>query len=186
VRDHTVFGSTYPEFIGLSATNTLTRRVNALYGPNATSQFSWERTRIDQHIASPQSGTVHYQYFANIRVRHTGPGGVTKVFLFLGADMSINTESPDTLQWMADPGFVGYTGFQGLEGQESGIAQETEMQTNGVVALTKALEDHMRKGSLKSMDEAAVGAYLQEKLAWKLVGVSHHLYISQSYIAVRI
>jgi tyrosinase len=172
VRDHTVFGSTYPEFLGLSATNTLTARVNALYGPNATSQFSWETARIDQHTASPQSGDVQYQYFANIRAQHTGPGGVAKVFVFLGGDMSVNTESPDPLQWMADPRFVGYTGFQGAAGQESEVAQEVEMQTNGVVALTKALEDHMRRGHLESMDEVAVVAYLREKLTWKLVGVS--------------
>jgi hypothetical protein len=172
VRDHTVFGSTYPEFLGLSATNTLTARVNALYGPNATSQFSWETARIDQHIASPQSGDAQYQYFANIRAQHTGPGGVTKVFVFLGGDMSVNTESPDPLHWMADPTFVGYTGFQGAAGQESGVAHEMGMQTKGVVALTKALENHLRRNDLESMDEAAVGAYLQEKLIWKLVGVS--------------
>ncbi|KAF2134809.1 Di-copper centre-containing protein, partial [Dothidotthia symphoricarpi CBS 119687] len=37
VRDHTVFGYTYPELIGLSEDVTLIRRVNALYGENATS-----------------------------------------------------------------------------------------------------------------------------------------------------
>jgi hypothetical protein len=115
---------------------------------------------------------VQYQYFANIRVQHSVPGGVAKVFVFLGGDVTTNTESSDPLQWMADPRFVGYTGFQGAAGQENGVTQEMEMQTNGVVALTKALEDHMRKGHLESMDEVAVGAYLQEKLAWKLVGVS--------------
>jgi tyrosinase len=158
----------------------LTARVNALYGPNATSQFSWETARIDQHVASPQSGAVHYQYFASIRAQHIGSGGVFKAFVFLGEEMGINTESPDTLRWMADPSFVGYMGFQGAAGQESGVAQEVEMQTNGAVALTKALEERMRKGDLESMDEVTVGAYLQEKLAWKLVGVGVQLQTSRS------
>jgi tyrosinase len=45
------------------------------------------------------------------------------------------------------------------------------MKTNGVVALTAALEDRMRMGELRSMDEVAVGMYLQEKLHWLLVDV---------------
>jgi tyrosinase len=170
VRDHTVFGSTYPEFLGLSATNTLAARVNALYGPNATSQFSWETARIDQHTASPQSGDVQYQYFAIIRAQHTGPGGVAKVFVFLGGDMSVNTESPDPLQWMADPRFVGYTGFQGAAGQEM------EMQTNGVVALTKALEDHMRKSCCRSLlaGKAVLEACWCKSSTWQTSQLAPH------------
>jgi hypothetical protein len=49
------------------------------------------------------------------------------------------------------------------------------MQTNGAVALTKALDECMRKGDFKSMGEVTVGAYLQEKLAWKLGGVGVQL-----------
>jgi hypothetical protein len=98
----------------------LTARVNAIYGPNATSQFLWETTHIDQHVASSQSGAVQYQYFADIRAQHVGSGGVPKAFVFLGEEMGINRESPDTLRWIADPSFARYTGFQGAAGEESG------------------------------------------------------------------
>jgi len=166
VRDHTIFGSTYPEFLGLSATDTLVGRVNALYGGNATSRFSWETARAEQHVAVPQNSDVQYQYSAVIRAQHMGPGGVSKVLVFLDADMHINAGPANTQAWMSEPGFVGYSGFQNAVGQE-----KTEMQTNGVVALTVALEDRMRMGELRSMDENVVGTYLQEKLHWLLVDV---------------
>lgn len=47
VCNHTVFGSTYPKFLDLSATDTLVGSVNALYRGNATSRFSWEITRTN-------------------------------------------------------------------------------------------------------------------------------------------
>jgi len=166
VRDHTVFGSTYPEFLGLSATDTLVGRVNALYGGNATSRFSWETARAEQHVAVPQNSDVQYQYSAVIRAQHMGPGCVSKVLVFLDADMNINAGPANTQKWMSEPGFVGYAGFQNAVGQE-----KTEMQTNGVVALTAALKDRMRMGKLRSMDENVAGTYLQEKLHWLLVDV---------------
>ncbi|KAI4914795.1 hypothetical protein J4E90_004829 [Alternaria incomplexa] len=166
VRDHTVFGSTYPEFLGLSATDTLVGRVNALYGGNATSRFSWETARAEQHVAVPQNSDVQYQYSAVIRAQHMGPGCVSKVRVFLDADMNINAGPANTQKWMSEPGFVGYAGFQNAVGQE-----KTEMQTNGVVALTAALKDRMRMGKLRSMDENVAGTYLQEKLHWLLVDV---------------
>jgi tyrosinase len=54
VRDHTVFGYTYPELIDLSDNITLVRRVNALYGQNAASQYSWDLT--------PAPALVHSSY----------------------------------------------------------------------------------------------------------------------------
>ncbi|KAI4659396.1 uncharacterized protein J4E78_005824 [Alternaria triticimaculans] len=170
VRDHTIFGSTYPEFLGLSATDTLAGRVNALYGANATSQFSWETARAEQYVAGPQNSDVRYQYSAVIRAQHMGPGGVSKVLVFLDADMNINAGPANTQAWMSEPGFVGYAGFQNAVGQE-----KTEMQTNGVVALTVALEDRMRTGELRSMDENVVGTYLQEKLHWLLVDANDNV-----------
>jgi tyrosinase len=167
VRDHTVFGSTYPEFLGLSATDTLVGRVNALYGGNATSRFSWEAARTNQYVASPQGGDVHYRYSATIRAQHMGPGGVSKVLVFLDASMEISDALRNTQDWMLEPGFVGYVGFQNA----IGIAQTSKMQTNGVVALTAALEDRMRTGELRSMDDTTVGAYLQDKFHWLLVDV---------------
>ncbi|KAI4640021.1 hypothetical protein J4E93_008821 [Alternaria ventricosa] len=170
VRDHTVFGSTYPEFLGLSATDSMVGRVNALYGGSATSRFSWEAARGEQHIASSQSSDVLYQYSAVIRGQHIGPGGVSKVFVFLDATLKTNTGTSSTHAWMSEPGFVGYAGFQNAVGQA-----KTEMQTNGVVALTAALEDRMRMGELRSMDEIVVGTYLQEKLHWLLVNANDNV-----------
>ncbi|KAH7091062.1 hypothetical protein FB567DRAFT_588966 [Paraphoma chrysanthemicola] len=58
VRDHTKFGYTYPELVGLSEKDTLVRRVNALYGENATSQFSWDQ---DQQPTDDVSSVVSSQ-----------------------------------------------------------------------------------------------------------------------------
>jgi tyrosinase len=144
VCNHTVFGSTYPEFLNLSATNTLVGRVNALYGGNVTSRFSCEITRTNQYIVSPQSGDVQHQYCANIHVRHKGPGGPSKVFKFLGTSKEINEKSPDTQKWISEPGFVGSAGFQNANGdKKKDLTSDMKIQANGVVALMVALEDQM-------------------------------------------
>ena len=169
VRDHTVFGSTYPEFLGLTATDTLVGRVKALYGPDATSRFSWEDTGTMQNVAGTQVGKVQYQYFANVRIHRAGAGGVFKVFVFLDADVGTISASSDTQKWISESGFVGYTGFQ------QNVANGGEMdgpEMHGVVALTVALESRLWVDELDSMDVTTVGAYLREKLTWMLVDVS--------------
>jgi hypothetical protein len=117
---------------------------------------------------------VQYQYFANVRA---GAGGVRKVFVFLGEDGTVETES---VRWVNRPGFVGYTGFQNSEVKENMTATDVEMQMNSVVALTSTLEEKMEMGELLSFDEVAVGAYLQDKLTWRLVGVSFLMLFSFS------
>jgi tyrosinase len=107
---------------------------------------------------------VHYQYFAHIRA---GTGGVLKVYVFLGEE---DADATGPVDWMNEPGFVGFTGFQTKV--DIANAGETEMQMNGVVALTSALEDKVEMGQLIGFDEVAVGAYLQDQLSWRLVGVS--------------
>lgn len=190
VRDHTIFGYTYPELVGLSEDDTLVRRVNRLYGDNATSQFSWKlgdpvplaspgkgyvyNDRRSVSIISPQNGTYQYQYFANIKVQKSGSEGGYKIFVFAGP-MSVATAGStyDATGWMRDPSFVGFTGFQTTNGHGDGYAGDPNSKgdANGVVAMTNALEDRLRSGELVGLDEDTVGQYLHEHMSWRITTV---------------
>lgn len=190
VRDQTVFGYTYPELVGLSAEDTLVSRINRLYGDNAQSQFTWklgdpvprpvagtEYTRNERRaitMDSPQNGTFHYQYFANIKVQKSGAEGGYKIFVFVG-DTSVASvgSSYDATAWMRDPGFVGFTGFQSTNGHGDGYAGDPNSKgdANGVVAMTSALEDRLRSKVLASLDEETVEEYLREHMSWRITTV---------------
>ncbi|OSS44275.1 hypothetical protein B5807_11081 [Epicoccum nigrum] len=190
VRDHTVFGYTYPELVGLSAQDTLVRRINRLYGDNAQSQFSWklgdplprpppgtEYTHNERRairMDSPQKGTIHYNYFANIKVQKSGSEGGYKIFVFAGdTNVADAGSSYDATAWMRDPSFVGFTGFQSTNGHGDGYAGDPNSKgdANGVVAMTSALEDRLRSGLLTSLDEAAVEKYLHKHMTWRITTV---------------
>jgi tyrosinase len=185
VRDHTVFGYTYPELVGLSVDETLVMRVNQLYGSDATSQFSWKlgdpvpstpsgkgysyHDRRSISVSSPQNGTYQYQYHANIRIQKPSAEGGSRVFVFLGpTDAATAGSMYDATQWMRNASFVGFTGFQTM-----GYASDAlpTGDANGVVALTDALEDRMRSGELSSLDEDAVAQYLNENMSWRITTV---------------
>lgn len=184
VRDHTIFGYTYPELIGLSEDVTLVRRVNQLYGENATSQFTWKlgdsapgnRYTHNEHrsVSSPQKGAYQYQYFANIRVQKSGSdGGAFKVYVFIGPTNQATTDTYDSTAWMRDASFVGFTGFQSTNSRGDGYAGDPNLKhvANGVVALTRALEDRLRTGQLASLDEDTVGMYLHGNMSWRITTV---------------
>ncbi|KAJ8112746.1 hypothetical protein OPT61_g4959 [Boeremia exigua] len=193
VRDHTVFGYTYPELVGLSADDTLIRRINQLYGEDATSQFSWKLgdpvpvpgpgrgyTLNDRSISmsSPQQGKFHYQYFANIRVQKSGSEGGYKIFVFAGpTDAATAGSTYDPTVWMRDPSFVGFTGFQSTNGHGDGYAGDPKAtgDANGVVAMTVALEDRLRTGVLASLDEDTVGEYLHGNMSWRITTADHRI-----------
>ena len=206
VRDHTVFGYTYPELIGLSDNVTLVQRVNALYGPNATSQFSWgldqtspmapsfpnsSSTVAMNCLESPLGTTAadvlpkrdfQYQYYANVRIKKNRLGSAFRVYVFLGAESEIVAACPDTLEWVSDPGFVGYVGFQSTGGKDGTVAPGMGEGVTGVVALTKVLEDRTKTRHLPSLDKITVEAYLQAHMTWKIAVVClhplfHHLHL---------
>jgi tyrosinase len=198
VRDHTVFGYTYPELLNLSDNNTLVRRVNMLYGPNATSQYSWDlkaapapvesscigsSTTVagqfaqDQHHGrnphSPQRSDFHYHYFANIRTAKGGLEAAYKVYVFLDASPATGEVSTATWDQLSGPGLVGFVGFQGMGSDEViKASQDEDAKVMSVVALTEALEEKVKWSQLSGMDDATVGAYLQEKMTWQIVTVS--------------
>ncbi|KAJ4318448.1 hypothetical protein N0V94_004403 [Neodidymelliopsis sp. IMI 364377] len=191
VRDHTVFSYTYPELVGLTEDETLVRRVNRLYGDNATSQFTWKLgdplpstapgngyTHSERRsVSSPQTGAYQYQYFANIRVQRSGSDGAFKVFVFVGPTNQATMSSYDATAWMRDATFVGFTGFQSTNSHGDGYAGDPSLKhdANGVVALTKALEDRLRTGQLASLDETAVGEYLRQNMTWKIITADHQI-----------
>ena len=185
VRDHTTFGYTYPELVGLTDNVTLVRRVNALYGENATSQFSWDqkqgygippaRPALSTNVLNAPKPTpvpslssqsvqrldVQYHYFANIRTPSSQTGAY-KVFIFFDS-VRTASDSPNTMLWTHDPGFVGFAGFPG----KGSMAREEAHAASSVVALTKALEERVKSGELASMDEDVVAAYLRAHLSWR-------------------
>ncbi|KAF1930387.1 Di-copper centre-containing protein [Didymella exigua CBS 183.55] len=192
VRDHTIFGYTYPELVGLSADDTLVMRVNRLYGNDATSQFSWKlgdplpstspnkgyayNDRRSIQISSPQENSpCQYQYFANIRVRKSGSEGGYKIFVFLGpTDAATAGSSYDATVWMRNGSFVGFTGFQSM-GYAGDVILTAPGDANGVVAMTNALEDRLRAGDLSSLDEGTVGRYLHEHMSWRITTADHRI-----------
>ena len=193
VRDHTIFGYTYPDLIGLSEDDTLVRRVNQLYGDHATSRFSWRlgdpvpsitsngytyNDRRSITMDSPQKGTYHYQYYANIKVQKSGSEGGYKIFVFLN-DTSLATAGStyDSTAWMRDRSFVGFTGFQSTNSLGDGYAgvPNAKDYANGVVALTSALEERLRLHEIPSLDEDTVGRYLHANMTWRITTVSPKL-----------
>lgn len=191
IRDHTIFGYTYPELVGLSGEDTLVRRINQLYGENATSQFTWKvggpvplptpgngyipNERRSISMGSAQKGKYQYQYFANIKVRKSGSEGGYKIFVFVGPTSAATAGSTyDATAWMREPSFVGFTGFQSTNSHGDGYVGDPNAKgdAHGVVAMTKALEDRLRTGELANFDENTVGEYLHENMSWRITTVS--------------
>lgn len=173
VRDHTVLGYTYPEFMNLADNTTLIHRVNALYGGNARSLFSWDLAhQYGSAGISLRLETAQYYYFANIRATSGVPTMGSKVYVFLD-DIPADSQASDTQEpYVNNPALVGFTGFQNTVSTASELTQTDGEKMTGVVALTKALEDKVGLGHLASMDEVAVTAYLQDKMTWRLALVS--------------
>jgi tyrosinase len=192
VRDCTVFAYSYPELVSRAEGESLVRRVNSLYGENATSQFTFTlgdpirdgytpRRAVQladgvQRRASLQRGEFQYQYYANVRAQKSGMDGADgayKVFVFLGRTRQLQ-DSMTPMDWLRDPSFVGFTGFQSSStlnygGYSGNPADGSGTQNaNGVVALTKALEDRMAAGELSGLDEKTVGEYLNREMSWRI------------------
>ncbi|KAH7410009.1 hypothetical protein DE146DRAFT_333642 [Phaeosphaeria sp. MPI-PUGE-AT-0046c] len=169
VRNHKVFGYTYPELINLPENTTLTEKVNALYGGNAKSQFSWD---LDQRPGSADIGhqrdASQYYYFASIHVTSRVSNMGYKVYVFLD-DIPADSQASDTDEvHFNSPGLVGFAGFQSTVSAANELTQANDDKTMGVIALTKSLEDKVRLGHLASMDEVAVRAYLQKEMTWRI------------------
>jgi tyrosinase len=171
---------------------SLVRSVNSLYGENATSQFSFKggdpvqrggytprrAVQLAETLhsrASLQRGEFQYQYFANIRAQKSevDGAGAFKVFVFLGRTQQLQDSMAPT-DWLHDESFVGFTGFQSSStlnyGADSGNPADGDgkQQANGVVALTKALEDRKRAGKLLALDEKTVAEYLNKEMSWRI------------------
>ena len=169
VRDHTIFGYTYPDLIGLqNSTNTtlnrrgvpttLIARVNALYGPNAAPLQSQQL--LKRGIAT--TGASHFsakrQYTLTIQVREFRDPGALKIFAFFGCPVG------EIENWPQDPEFVGVTSILAA-------SKDTMQEAHSVIPLTPALEAKVRTGELHSLDERQVKKYLMRYLRWKVVKV---------------
>ncbi|KAF1973382.1 Di-copper centre-containing protein [Bimuria novae-zelandiae CBS 107.79] len=167
IRDHTIFGYTYPDLIGLTnATRhtlsargkptTLIARVNALYGPNA-SPLLQDPSHLKRGIAT--TGAPHFtgkrQYTLTVQVSEFRDPGALKIFAFFGKVQS------KIVEWPQDVGFVGVTSMLTA-------SKDTMKETHTVIPLTPALEAKARAGELRSLGEGDVKKFLRRQLRWRV------------------
>jgi tyrosinase len=169
IRDHTAFGYTYPDLLGLSnSTNTtlsrrgvptaLIARVNALYGPRAAPLQSRQLLRRGMSTTGASHFFGRRQYTLSIQVREFRDPGALKVFAFCGPVKS------RLVDWPQEPGFVGVTSILAA-------TKDTMQEAHSVIPLTPALEAQARRGKLRSLNERDVAAYLKRHLRWRVVKV---------------
>ncbi|KAF9732976.1 hypothetical protein PMIN03_009918 [Paraphaeosphaeria minitans] len=175
IRDHTIFGYTYPDLLDLpssSSTNgplnardvstSLIARINALYGPNASPLQSPKLRNPKRHLARgiATTGAPHFagrrQYSLDITVREFRDAGSLSVYAFLGSP------GGDVEGWVRDEGFVGTASFLGA-------SQKARQRAHSVIPLTAVLEAKARAGELGGLGQDEVREYLRRKLRWKVV-----------------
>jgi tyrosinase len=174
IRDTNVFAYTYPELLDLgdNGKETLTSRVNALYGPDAKPK---KRSvdgagelvhRPSFKTAGAPSFSGERQYIANVKVHKFGMDGSFNVYVFLG-------EKPgsDPKTWNQADSFVGTVGMLSQAGISAADVGRQNQQANGAVPLTAALEARVSSGQLASLKEDVVGQYMKENLRWRILKV---------------
>ncbi|KAF2735384.1 Di-copper centre-containing protein [Polyplosphaeria fusca] len=169
VRSTSTFGYTYPELVN-SNTTSLIATINALYGPNATAPS--QRTRRSDPLLSPRrlrnvAGaplfSAQRQYIANMRVQRFGLDGSFNIYVFLGA-----APDSDPSTWADSASFVGLTGIFTATSSVQSEDVKASATAHGAVELTAALEAKVKSGEACGMGEKCVGAYLKEKLHWRV------------------
>ncbi|KAL1595142.1 hypothetical protein SLS60_009830 [Paraconiothyrium brasiliense] len=172
VRDHTIFGYTYPDLIDISNTTTtklnsrgvstsLIARVNALYGPNASPLQSPQNQVIAQlKRGVATTGAPHFsgkrQYTLNIEVHEFNNPGSLAIYAFFGPPTG------GVGDWVNSAGFVGTTSIFGASAPAAELS-------HSIIPLTPALEAKAKSGELLSMDEGDVSNYLKSNLRWRVV-----------------
>jgi tyrosinase len=181
VRSITQFAYTYPELVGLNEddASSLVSKVNGLYGPNATSQFSQKPSNTSEpvernslnlrslNIAGAATFVGQRQYIANIQVQKFSLDGSFNIYVFLGGE-----PGSDPKRWTDEESFVGATGI--LSQPLGADIPDQEVKINAVVPLTAALEAHVKTNSLGSMNEDIVGQFLKDNLKWRISNVSKY------------
>lgn len=169
IRDHTIFGYTYPDLIGIfNSTNTtlsrrgvpsaLVARVNALYGPNASPLQSRQPLKRSISALNAPHLSGERQYTLNVQVQEFRDPGALKVYAFFGR---VEGRIED---WPQETGFIGVTSILAA-------SKNTLWEAHSVIPLTPALEARAREGKLKSLGENDVAQYLRKHLRWRVVKV---------------
>lgn len=152
--------------------STLVGRVNALYGPNATPQKR-SHSSVDQRttlyprgIAGAPNYSGQRRYTANIKAQKFALNGSFNVYVFLGS----NQPCDNPQDWIKDPSFIGVSGV--LSQPLDTNTFKPNIEANGAVPLTAALEAKIRSGELPCMREGDVARYLKANLKWRVSTVS--------------
>ncbi|EGO53798.1 hypothetical protein NEUTE1DRAFT_93419 [Neurospora tetrasperma FGSC 2508] len=203
VRDHTRFGYTYPELVGVSGSvpnsqsRSLSRRarervmaaINRLYGPSTPSSLYRKELRagrlgpgkkVPGNLPAGRvfSGNGQYrEWLANVRVKKQALDGPFFIHLFLG-------EAPkDSKEWASAKNHVGSMGVFASDERygESKMDGMDEVMVSGTVPLTKALVEKVM-GTGRSLDPKDVEPFLRRNLVVNIVKVDGKVVMHGSYV----
>lgn len=165
-RSTEAFGYAYPETVqntGINVTNQVSIAINSLYGPAATSPKTNSRRSESGHLQD--SGSVHTEWIANIRVQKYALNAPFFVHIFVG---SFN---PDPFSWTFDPSLACTQAVFVKAASSIPTSCNCDVRDQMVAAtipLTDSLVDSIASGRLNSMDTNDVTAFLAENLKYRI------------------
>ncbi|KAF2195260.1 hypothetical protein K469DRAFT_757440 [Zopfia rhizophila CBS 207.26] len=105
-------------------------------------------------VAGALNFSSQRQYIANIKVHKFGLSDSFNVYIFLG-----DRPGSDPSSWAGEKNFVGVSGiFTSANAGE----RKDDVEANGAVPLTAALESKLRSDELESLSEDVVGKHLKD------------------------
>lgn len=166
IKNWTMFGYTYPEFISTDGSASAIKNViNSLYGPSAQSASKREVPIGSPHVdlayskISNSQGQRH-QYITNIVADRMGLNGSFTVYIFL------NDVPDDPLDWATTRSLVGSHSF--ISNPHPVGHSMGEMLTSGTVPLTDSLAQEIAAGNLANLDKSSVVPFLTSQLHWRV------------------
>lgn len=180
IRDHRIFGYTYPEV--QQSTNTsskasaaVRKAINRLYGASSPASLFMSEAKTRGLRARPASavwgvkqveterGSRYREWIANIRVSKQALDEPFAIHLFIG-DVPSRTQD-----WAFAESHVGAMGVFSSKDMYGAMAGLT---VSGTVPLTKALVDKIMTGELATLDPYDVGRYLRAHLKRRVLTAS--------------
>lgn len=179
IRDHEVFGYTYPEVVGKNRSEVVTA-INRLYTRYSPATMSTKRRRrrsigygntivadggLNQHNTFAKSlhlpldavfdGDDYYEWIANIHVNKHALSGSFFIHLFLG------DVPEDSSTWPIASNLVGTLGIFAHSGPHGNIAHQ---QVAGTIPMTSTLMNLIASGQVESLRPAHIEPFLRSQL----------------------
>lgn len=156
VRNWTSFGYSYPELISNPSNTTLTETLNKLYKPQIQG--------LDSSNATGGAAT-------NITVKATDWNCQVKMPADIQVSYSVRgflgEPNADPEQWATDPNYIGQVASTSSPRMSSNVSFTSNIR------LTEKLFQKYKSGELKSLDDAAVAAYLEKNFHWRIQALDY-------------